>query len=105
VLSPIGLDKIQDLYAATIRAGIDAAGGEENITTTDFEDLWYPEGWKGHVSDDISAGFGPNIYAEFSAPYHARIFEEFGGAACITAGRTRATLPTLHIHFRRAVWI
>jgi len=72
------LDKIQDLYAATIRAGIDAAGGEENITTTDFEDLWYPEGWKGHVSDDISAGFGPSIYAEFSAPYHARIFEEFG---------------------------
>jgi len=53
-------------------------GGEENITTTDFEDLWYPEGWKGHVSDDISAGFGPSIYAEFSAPYHARIFEEFG---------------------------
>lgn len=72
------LDKIQVLYAATIRAGIHAAGGEENITTTDFEDLWYPEGYKGHVSDDISANFGPEIYAEFSAPYHARIFKEFG---------------------------
>jgi len=72
------LDKIQALYAATIRAGISAAGGEENITTTDFEDLWYPEGFKGHVSDDISANFGPEIYAEFSAPYHARIFKEFG---------------------------
>jgi hypothetical protein len=72
------LDKIQNLYAATIRAGIAAAGGEENITTTDFEDLWYPEGFKGHVSDDISANFGPEIYAEFSAPYHARIFKEFG---------------------------
>jgi uroporphyrinogen-III decarboxylase len=72
------LDKIQVLYAATIRAGIRAAGGEENITTTDFEDLWYPEGYKGHVSDDISANFGPEIYAEFSAPYHARIFKEFG---------------------------
>lgn len=72
------LDKIQILYAATIRAGIEAAGGQENITTTDFEDLWYPEGFKGHVSDDISASFSPEMYAEFSAPYHARIFREFG---------------------------
>lgn len=72
------LDKIQKLYAATIRAGIAAAGGQQNITTTDYEDVWYPEGWKGHVSDDISANFSPEIYAEFSAPYHARIFQEFG---------------------------
>lgn len=80
------LGKIQDLYAATIRAGIQAAGGEQNITTTDFEDLWYPEGWKGHVSDDISAGFGPDIYAEFSAPYHARIFREFGAGGLHNCG-------------------
>lgn len=80
------LGKIQDLYAATIRAGIQAAGGEQNITTTDFEDLWYPEGWKGHVSDDISAGFGPDTYAEFSAPYHARIFKEFGGGGLHNCG-------------------
>jgi len=72
------LDKIQDLYAATIRAGIKAAGGQENIATTDFPDMWFPEGYKGHVSDDVSAGFSPRMYAEFSAPYHARIFQEFG---------------------------
>jgi hypothetical protein len=80
------LDKIQILYAATIRAGIAAAGGEQNITCTDFEDVWYPEGWKGHVSDDISAGFGPEIYAEFSAPYHARIFNEFGAGGLHNCG-------------------
>jgi uroporphyrinogen-III decarboxylase len=80
------LDKIQTLYAATIRAGIAAAGGETNITTTDFQDVWYPEGWKGHVSDDISAGFGPDIYAEFSAPYHARIFREFGAGGLHNCG-------------------
>jgi len=80
------LDKIQRLYAATIRAGIAAAGGEDNITTTDYEDVWYPEGWKGHVSDDISAGFGPAIYAEFSAPYHARIFQEFGAGGLHNCG-------------------
>ena len=72
------LDNIQDLYARTIRAGIEAAGGEANIATTDYPDIWFPEGFKGHASDDISAGFGPQVYAEFSAPYHARIFEEFG---------------------------
>jgi uroporphyrinogen-III decarboxylase len=80
------LDKIQTLYAATIRAGIAAAGGEANITTTDYEDLWYPEGWKGHVSDDISAGFSPAIYARFSAPYHARIFQEFGAGGLHNCG-------------------
>ena len=72
------LDNIQDLYARTIRAGIEAAGGEEFITTTDYPDIWFPEGCKGHASDDICANFGPATYAEFSAPYHARIFEEFG---------------------------
>jgi hypothetical protein len=72
------LEKIQDLFSAAIRAGIKAAGGEENITTTDFRELWFPEDFKGHVSDDISATFGPKMYTEFSAPYHARIFREFG---------------------------
>jgi hypothetical protein len=80
------LNKIQTLYTATIRAGIEAAGGEANITTTDYEDVWYPEGWKGHVSDDISAGFSPKIYAEFSAPYHAQIFKEFGAGGLHNCG-------------------
>ncbi len=72
------LDKVQNLYVATIRAGIAAAGDVGNITTVDFPDFWFPEGMKGHVSDDLSANYGPDMYAEFSAPYHARIFREFG---------------------------
>ncbi len=80
------LNKIQALYAAVIRAGIEAAGGEDYITTTDFEDVWYPEGWKGHVSDDVSAAFGPETYAEFSAPYHALIFAEFGAGGLHNCG-------------------
>ena len=72
------LNIIQDLYIQTIHAGIKEAGGEANITTTDFPDTWFPEGYKGHVSDDISAAFGPETYREFSAPYHAKIFREFG---------------------------
>ena len=80
------LDMIQDLYAATIRAGIEAAGGEEFITTTDFPDTWFPEGMKGHVSDDICANYGPDLYNEFSAPYHERIFKEFGSGGLHNCG-------------------
>lgn len=80
------LDEIQRLFIATIHAGIEAAGGEENITTTDFLDLWFPEGQKGHVSDDICASFGPDTYAEFSAPYHARVFSEFGAGGLHNCG-------------------
>jgi len=72
------LEKVQELFLATIRAGIEAAGGQGNITTVDFPDTWFPEGLKGHVSDDISANFGPAIYDEFSAPCHAQVFREFG---------------------------
>ena len=48
------------------------------VTTTDFPDTWFPQGFKGHVSDDVAAAISPKMYREFSAPYHARIFEEFG---------------------------
>jgi len=72
------LDKIQRLFLSTIRAGIEAAGGEQNIANTDFFEAWFPEGAKGHVSDDTSSAFGPNMYMQFSAPYHALVFDEFG---------------------------
>jgi hypothetical protein len=72
------LSRIQRLFIATIEAGIDAAGGEEFITTTDFPDFWFPEGLKGHVSDDLSANFGPDLYTEFSAPYHDMVLSRFG---------------------------
>jgi hypothetical protein len=80
------LDKIQQLYIASIYAGIEAAGGEDNITNTDFPDMWFPPGHKGHVSDDISSAFGPATYREFSAPYHARVFREFGAGGLHNCG-------------------
>ncbi len=80
------LRRIQRLFIATIEAGIEAAGGEEFITTTDFPDFWFPEGQKGHVSDDISANIGPDLYARFSAPYHAMVFERFGAGGLHNCG-------------------
>lgn len=80
------LGMIQELYSATIRAGIDAAGSEDNITATDSPALWSLEGMKGHVSDDMCANSGPKVYAEFSAPYHARIFRVFGAGGLHNCG-------------------
>jgi hypothetical protein len=71
---------------ATIAAQIEAAGGEELITTTDFPDYWFPEGRKGHVSDDISANISPALYRRFSTPYHDRVFARYGGGGLHNCG-------------------
>ena len=80
------LEKIQQLFLATIERQIEAAGGEDNITTTDFPDYWFPEGRKGHVSDDISANISPNMYERFSRPFHNMVFEKYGGGGLHNCG-------------------
>jgi len=80
------LGKIQQLFLATIERQIAAAGGEERITTTDFPDYWYPEGRKGHVSDDISAAISPELYRRFSLPFHDRVFARYGGGGLHNCG-------------------
>ena len=77
---------IQDIYIEVIARGIDAAGGEENITSTDFLDFWFPEGRKGHVSDDVSANISPGMYDEFSGPYHDMIFKKHGSGGLHNCG-------------------
>ncbi|MBN2295544.1 MAG: hypothetical protein JXM70_24150, partial [Pirellulales bacterium] len=56
------------------------------ITTTDFPDYWFPEGRKGHVSDDISANISPAMYERFSRPFHNMIFEKYGGGGLHNCG-------------------
>ena len=80
------LGKIQELFLAAIAAQIEAAGGQENITTTDFPDCWFPEGRKGHVSDDISASISPAMYERFSHPWHNMVFERYGGGGLHNCG-------------------
>ncbi len=80
------LDKIQTLFAAAIDAQLAAAGGPARVTTTDFPDFWFPEGRKGHVSDDISASISPAQYRRFSLPYHDRILRRFGGGGLHNCG-------------------
>ncbi len=69
-----------------IAAQIEAAGSEENITTTDFPDYWFPEGSKGHVSDDISANISPPLYHRFSLPFHGMVFARYGGGGLHNCG-------------------
>ena len=69
---------IQETYIALIEKEIEAAGGLDNMTCTDFYPGWSPPGYKGHCSDDISAMFGPDFYDEFSAPYHAMVYRKYG---------------------------
>jgi hypothetical protein len=80
------LAKIQQLFLATIAEQIEAAGGQEFITNTDFPDYWFPEGRKGHVSDDISANISPALYRRFSTPYHNLIFARYGGGGLHNCG-------------------
>ena len=80
------LGKIQKLFLATIELQIEAAGGQENITNTDFPEYWYPEGRKGHVSDDISANISPAAYQRFSKPFHDLVFQRHGGGGLHNCG-------------------
>ncbi len=80
------LGRIEQLFLAAIAAQIDAAGGQELITTTDFPEYWFPEGCKGHVSDDISANISPSAYQRFSRPFHNLVFAEYGGGGLHNCG-------------------
>ena len=80
------LDKIQQLFLAAVDLQLEAAGGQQAITTTDFPDYWFPEGRKGHVSDDISAAISPAQYRRFSRPFHDRVFARYGGGGLHNCG-------------------
>lgn len=80
------LGKIQQLFLAAIALQTEAAGGQDGITTTDFPDYWFPEGRKGHVSDDMSASMSLELYRQFSLPYHDLVFEVHGGGGLHNCG-------------------
>jgi len=65
---------------------IEAAGGMEVITCTDFPDLWCPEGKKGHMSDDVCAGYSASFFERFSRPANNKIFARFGGGMLHNCG-------------------
>lgn len=79
-------DFIADVFICFAEAAIEAAGGIERVTCTDFPYHWHPEGRKGHCSDDICAQYGPDFFNRFSKPYNNKIFRRFGGGMLHNCG-------------------
>lgn len=77
---------ITDCFITFADACIEAAGGIEHVTATDFPYEWQPEGLKGHCSDDICAQFSPEFFNQFSKPHNNRIFARFGGGCMHNCG-------------------
>lgn len=80
------LNYVMDNIMLVTEACIVAAGGINNITCTDFCDYWFPEGKKGHVSDDVSAMIKPELFKEFSIPVNNRVFQKYGSGLLHNCG-------------------
>lgn len=72
------LNFVTDNIISITDACIETAGGINNMTCTDFVWDWFPEGKKGHVSDDVSAMYKPDFFKEFSIPVNNRVYEKYG---------------------------
>jgi len=77
---------ITDTFIRFAEAAIEAAGGIDHVTCSDFPYWWHPEGRKGHCSDDISAMYSPACFNRFSKPFNNRIFRRFGGGMLHNCG-------------------
>lgn len=72
------LDFAMDNIIAVTEACIEVVGGIEHLTSTDFVWEWFPEGKKGHVSDDMCAMYKPEFFRKFGIPVNNRVFEKYG---------------------------
>ncbi|MHB0875242.1 MAG: uroporphyrinogen decarboxylase family protein [Anaerolineae bacterium] len=88
------MDRVTRDMISCYDAIIAAAGGKESMSTTDFDDLWAPEQYKGYVSDDVCATISPRIFAEFAMPYNSRIFARYSGGLMHNCGPN----PSAHLY-------
>ncbi len=72
------ITKLSELYLKVYSILIREVGDINNMTTTDFDWAWFPEGYKGYTSDDPCANFGPDIFETFSKPFNKKIYDKFG---------------------------
>lgn len=80
------LELLAETYLRAEEAMIDAAGGMDNVVTTDWDPTWCPEGRRGYVSDDVCATHSAEIFREFSKPVNNRIFRRYGGGLLHNCG-------------------
>jgi len=98
---PEALHHLLNLLTETLITVIDrclkAAGGYDNITATDFPGWWFPEGKKGHVSDDACANMAPRFFESFSIPYNNRILDFVGPGQMHNCGPN----PSAHLYLKQ----
>lgn len=76
VLHLIG--KIDQAIIDTIEATLEITGGPDALTSTDFFYSWCPEGYKGHMSSDLSASYSPDFFRQFDVPANSPVYEKYG---------------------------
>ena len=81
------LNLVTDVQLEMCHKMIETAGGDINrFACIDFDPLWHPEQYKSFCSDDVCATIGPDIFAEFSAPYNNRLYEPWGSGGFHNCG-------------------
>lgn len=71
-------DVLTDIIIDIADEVIKTAGGIDNMTSTEWDDKWYPEGKKCYISSEMQPLYNPKDYPLFDLPYCNRQFRHFG---------------------------
>jgi len=80
------LNFLADVSIALRDACIEAAGGIGNVTTTEWDEKWCPEGKRGYVSNDLIPDYSPGFFEKFAIPSNNKIFKKYGGGLLHNCG-------------------
>jgi Uroporphyrinogen decarboxylase (URO-D) len=80
------LELAASVQLGALELSIAAAGGVERMSSIDFDPVWAPEGKKGFISDDVSAGISPELFTRFCMPANGRIFSRWPGGRLHNCG-------------------
>ncbi len=72
------VDILTDIIIDIESEVIKIAGGIDNITSTEWDEKWLPEGKKCLISADLQPLYSPDDYFTFDLPYCNRQFRKFG---------------------------
>ncbi len=71
----------------TLRAAcIEAAGGIDNVSSTEWDEAWFPEGKRGYVSNDLIPTYSPKFFEKLALPANNKIFKKYGGGLLHNCG-------------------
>jgi hypothetical protein len=72
------LEKLSELYIKVQEILTGEIGDLNRMMNIDWDVSWYPEGFKGYVSDDPCANFGIETFETFSKPFNKKMYDRFG---------------------------